>query len=243
MRVRIHPRPSTSGGFRMRGLRPRIVDLWCGTKSASDPFKEAGWDRFTVDNDPQHNPDLCADILKVKASDLPDCSFIWASPSCTVYSKAGRGYGHFDERTLEPISPEAVEQTLRVKHTLALIKAKNPDYWVLENPWGMLRKQPFMRQFPRVTITYCRYGDCRQKPTDLWGRFPETWSPRPPCSRGMKCHVAAPSGSSTGTQGTDRIEAGRVPYLLGEHLRIAAETSNGASSWITIEEVLNWAES
>jgi len=217
-----------------------ILDLWCGTKSASDPFYELGYDRFTVDNDPQHNPDLCADILKVKASDLPDCSFIWASPSCTVYSKAGAGYAHFDRRTLEPTSPEAIEHTLRVKHTLNLIEEINPDFWVLENPVGLLRTQPFMRKYPRVTITYCRYGDDRQKPTDLWGRFPSRWAARPPCRRGQKCHTPTPSGSQVGTQGMDRIEAGRVPYLLGQSFAIAAMESNGASSWVTIEEVLNW---
>jgi len=43
-----------------------------------------------------------------------------------------------------------------------------------------------------------------------------------------------------GTQGMDRIEAGRVPYLLGQSFAIAAMESNGASSWVTIEEVLNW---
>ena len=225
---------------------PCVVDLWCGTKSATDPFKAAGWDRFTVDIDPQHDPDLCADILTLNRDDFPErVDFIWASPDCAVYSKAGRGYAHFDRRTLEPTSPRAIEHTLRVKHTLALIDEINPKYWVMENPWGLLRAQPFMRKYPRVTITYCRYGEMRQKPTDLWGRFPQTWSPRPPCRRGQKCHHPSPAGSKTAfnTQGMDRIEAGRVPYLLGEHLCLAAIESNGASSWITIEEVLKWVES
>ena len=38
------------------------------------------------------------------------------------------------------------------------------------------------------------------KPTDIWNNCP-TWLPKPACQNGDKCHVSAPRGSRTGTQG------------------------------------------
>jgi hypothetical protein len=37
------------------------------------------------------------------------------------------------------------------------------------------------------------------KPTDLWMNF--NWNTKPMCKNGAPCHVAAPGGSRTGTQG------------------------------------------
>ena len=38
------------------------------------------------------------------------------------------------------------------------------------------------------------------KPTDIWTND-SRWLPRPMCKNGDTCHVSAPRGSSTGTQG------------------------------------------
>ena len=85
-------------------------------------------------------------------------------------------------------------------HTIGIIAGISPMAWMIENPRGALRKMPFMQSLPRVTVTYCQYGDSRMKPTDLWGIVPN-WNPRPMCKNGSSCHEAAPRGSKTGTQG------------------------------------------
>ena len=100
----------------------------------------------------------------------------------------------------------------------------NPNMkFFIENPVGMLRKMPFMKKFDRVTVTYCRYGDKRMKPTDIWtnhmaGLFnPEGWRPLPMCWNGnRKCHhEPAPRGSQTGTQGLKNdYERSKIPPLL-----------------------------
>ena len=56
----------------------------------------------------------------------------------------------------------------------------------------------FMPENNRQTVTYCQYGDTRMKPTDLWINF--NWIGKR-CKNGDKCHVSAPRGSKTGTQG------------------------------------------
>lgn len=53
----------------------------------------------------------------------------------------------------------------------------------------------WMQGLPRYTVTYCQYGDTRQKPTDIWTNHP-TPCFKPPCSTGDKCHTASPRGKS-----------------------------------------------
>jgi len=71
-----------------------------------------------------------------------------------------------------------------------------------------------MQNIPRVTVTYCQYGDLRMKPTDLFGVLPPSFNARR-CKNGMTCHVRAPRGSPTGTQGMkNATEKGVVPFKL-----------------------------
>ncbi len=79
----------------------------------------------------------------------------------------------------------------------------------MENPRGKLRKLKIVKDFQRATVWYCKYGDFRAKPTDIWTNNLQTvfnqkgWQPRPECFNGNKnCHhESAPRGSKTGTQG------------------------------------------
>jgi len=106
-----------------------------------------------------------------------------------------------------------------VAHTVKLIKELNPTKgWLMENPRGVLRKLPVVANLPRRTVTYCQYGDNRMKPTDLWGEVPG-WEARPMCKNGAPCHIAAPRGARTGTQGLKGSkERSMVPYQLGEEV-------------------------
>ena len=44
----------------------------------------------------------------------------------------------------------------------------------------MLRNMEWMQEFERYTVWYCKYGDDRAKPTDIWTNS-KTWKPRPMC--------------------------------------------------------------
>ena len=41
----------------------------------------------------------------------------------------------------------------------------------------------FMQGLPRYTVTYCQYGERRQKPTDIWTKHPNPKF-KPPCKCG-----------------------------------------------------------
>ena len=104
------------------------------------------------------------------------------------------------------------------KHVLELIEQLQPKYYFIENPRGGMRKMEWMKNLPRYTVTYCQYGDNRMKPTDIWTNHP---NPEflPMCHNGDSCHVPAPRGSKTGTQGLKGSrERSVIPQKLCEHI-------------------------
>ena len=68
----------------------KTLELFCGTKSFSKVAKEFGYETKTPDNDNQFNADLTMDIMDFDVSMLGDYKpdVIWASPPCTMYSRA-----------------------------------------------------------------------------------------------------------------------------------------------------------
>lgn len=203
----------------------KILEMFCGTKSISNAFKERGHQVFTVDWEKNFEPDLVADIGKLTADDViklcggvPDV--IWASPDCTSYSIAAISHHRTREPdgNLKPKSEYAKFCDKVNKHVLDLINELKPKYYFIENPRGGLRKMDFMKGLYRYTVTYCQYGDFRQKPTDLWTNHPNPQF-KPMCKRGGKCHESAPRGSKTGTQGLKGSkERSRIPELLCKHI-------------------------
>lgn len=204
-----------------------IFDFFAGTGSSTQAFRDAGHTVITFELDDYFEATEHADVFDLTAQELltrygrPD--FIWASPPCTAFSVASMGH-HWGGglRAYEPKTEAAKISQELVAHTLKLIAELNPTKgWLMENPRGMLRKLPVVANLPRHSVTYCRYGDTRMKPTDLWGVVPN-WTPREMCKNGQPCHEAAPRGSKTGTQGLKGAkERSRVPYALGQEILAA----------------------
>ena len=199
-----------------------VFDFFAGTGSSTKAFEDAGDTVVTFELDPQFEVTETVDIMDLTAEYLlgtygrPD--FIWASPPCTAFSVAS--IGHHWERYGVPKTEAARFNQELVRKTRQLIAELNPTRgWLMENPRGMLRKLAVVDGLARRTVTYCQYGDERMKPTDLWGEAPG-WEPRPACKNGDGCHVGAPRGARTGTQGLKgaRVRS-MVPYALGEEIR------------------------
>jgi hypothetical protein len=223
----------------------KCVELWCGDSTGLQGARD--WARennvkidiCTVDIDPKFKPTICGDILGIDPQDIRDAlgltgfqrpDFIWASPDCSVFSVAGFTHGHFkmERGAYIPQTVKAMDMIRRHKHTLDLIEALRPLYFVIENPVGLLRKMPWMRGFHQETVTYCQYGDFRMKPTDLWGGFPLTWSPRSRCQNNDPCHEAAPRGQNeTGTQRLNRRDKSHIPLELSREIWDACVESKG----------------
>lgn len=203
----------------------KVLELFAGTRSISKAFEKRGHETFSVEWDKNFEKiDLYEDISKLTAEDVienfgkPDV--IWASPDCTTYSIAAISHHRvkqFNGSLLAYSDYAKFCDRLNV-HVLELIDELRPKFWFIENPRGGMRKMDFMKGLPRYTVTYCQYGDTRMKPTDIWTNHPD---PRfkPPCKNGDTCHVAAPRGAKTGTQGLKGSrERSRIPNELCEHI-------------------------
>lgn len=213
----------------------KVLELFAGTRSIGRAFEERGHEVYSVEWDKQFGDiDLYEDILKVQASDIiskfgrPD--IIWASPDCSSYSIAAISHHRRKDANgnLAPVSDYAKFCDRVNQHVLCLILALSPKYWFVENPRGGLRKMDFMNGLPLYTITYCQYGDTRMKPTDIWTNHPNPKF-KPMCHNGDPCHVSAPRGAKTGTQGLKgSVERSRIPHQFCEHIvDICEEATDG----------------
>jgi C-5 cytosine-specific DNA methylase len=203
----------------------KVLELFAGTRSIGKAFEKEGHEVFSVEWDKRHeNINLYADISTIKAKDIikqfgnPD--IIWASPDCSSYSIAAISHHRTQDENgnLSPKSEYAKFCDKTNKHVLDLIQELKPIYYFIENPRGGMRKMDFMKGLYRYTVTYCQYGDTRMKPTDIWTNHPNPQF-KPMCKNGMSCHVSAPRGAKTGTQGLKgSVERSKIPQELCEHI-------------------------
>lgn len=202
----------------------KVLELFAGERCIGRAFEKRGHEVYSIDWDKRHKDiDWYVDISKVTAQDIlerfghPDV--VWSSSDCTSYSVAAISHHRrYNNGFLEPVTEYAKFSDMLNIHVHELIAELNPTYYFMENPRGGMRKMPFMRGYPRYTTCYCQYGDERQKPTDIWTNHP---NPRflPPCKPGAPCHIAAPRGSKTGTQGRKgAVERSLIPEKLCEHI-------------------------
>jgi len=198
----------------------KVLELFAGSRSIGKVADKMGWQVFSSDYEAFEGIDYQIDILQFDVNKVPfKPDIIWASPPCTGFSVAAIG------RNWEKTETDAIPKTDTarlgielVKKTIEIIEHFKPKYFFIENPRGMLRTLQIMQQFKRQSVTYCQYGDDRMKPTDIWTNS-DNWTPRPMCKNGDSCHISAPRGSRTGTQGlANAYERSKIPEQLCEEV-------------------------
>jgi len=163
-------------------MKRNISELFAGSRSIGNEADKLNYNVFSVDWQKFDKIDLAIDIEELKQSDIPFIpDMVWASPDCTTYTIAA--ITHHRNGT-EPKSDYAKKCDKVNQHFISLIKKWleiNPNMvFFIENPRGMLRHMPFMKEFKRHTVWYCKYDDDRAKPTDIWTNSKD-WNPRPMC--------------------------------------------------------------
>jgi len=154
----------------------KLLELFKGTGSVGKVAKKLGYDVISLDFEEKYKPDILVDILKWNYKDFPTPDYIWASPPCNTFSPLVYPLKERNIETAEPYSERAKLGTEILHQTLKIIKYflnKNPKLkFCIENPHGMMRKDPKMMKLPMETTRYCMYGDEKTKPTDFWSNYP-----------------------------------------------------------------------
>ena len=210
----------------------KVLELFAGSRSIGKVAEELGYKVFSSDINNFEGIHYVSDILDFDVNAVPFVpNIIWASPPCTYFSVASIGKHWNKDHT--PKSENALLGVRFVEATLQIInhfQSLNKDLiWYMENPRGKLRKLDVVKGLDRTTVWYCKYGDKRAKPTDIWSNniasvFGGTWIPREQCHNGNKdCHhESAPRGSQTGTQGLKgNYNRSKIPYELCKEILTA----------------------
>ncbi len=239
-----------------------VLELFAGSRSIGKVAEERGHNVFSTDIQPFEKIDHVGDILQMDLGIIPFVpDMVWASPPCTSYSVASMGkHWGGGKKAYIPKTEEAklgIALALRAIEIIEHFKKLNPNLvWYMENPRGVLRHMPFMKTLPiRNTIMYCKYGDARMKPTDIWTNN-SIWVPRPMCKNnghglttfngqtwaldaiGRPCHLSAPRGAKTGTQGLKGdYERSKLPPEM------CLEVVEAAERFVTTfkEKSLHWS--
>ncbi len=190
--------------------RLKTEELFSGTGSFSKVAKEKGHSIFRVDYDLDFECEYHANLMnEFEYKLLPqEIDVLWCSPPCDSFSVASIGK-HWNKNHTP--KTEQAKQSLKllkilIKQISLMLKKNNNLIFFIENPRGKMRKIInkyfilYNLEVKRHTVTYCQYGDSRMKPTDIWSNCKE-WKSRPMCKNGDSCHIPAPRGSKTGTQG------------------------------------------
>jgi hypothetical protein len=192
----------------------KVLELFAGSRSIGKAAEKLGFEVFSSDINAFDGINYVVDVLEFDYSKVPfKPDIIWMSPPCTGFSVAAIGR-NWEKDTQLPKTDTARLGLKLVEKCREIIEHYQPTYWFMENPRGMLRKLSVVADLKRHTVTYCQYGDTRMKPTDIWTNS-DLWTPKPACNNGDTCHVSAPRGSRTGTQGLKgAYERSMIPEAL-----------------------------
>lgn len=209
---------------------PVLLELFCGTKSIGKVFERAGWDVVSVDFKKKFEPTICKNILDLTVDDVqralpanvtkPDA--IWASPTCTQYSRA---------RTRSDAKPRDLEGSdKQVQKVLDLVAHYQVPFF-MENPeTGLLKTREVVKGVPRRVIDYCSYADESfagryRKRTAIWTNT--DWVPERSlcvpskckfCSNGRTHDHEAQNRSNAGKPKSSTLQLYRIPSALPEEL-------------------------
>ena len=160
-------------------VKPKLLDLFCGTKSVAHAALNLGFEVTTLDIDARCKPDINMCIhdfveCKLNANVYEPGHFdvVWASPPCEVFSAARRsnigrtvnGEVMTTSTLLRDIEEIGVPL---LRKTQMCIMYLQPQFWFIENPFTGAMKN-YIDAKPYV-YDYCMYNSFMyRKRTAIW---------------------------------------------------------------------------
>lgn len=147
------------------------------TGNWSRPYEEAGYDVVRVDIKSGQDARLFEALPHPVRG-------ILAAPPCTKFAGSGARWWATTSEA------ELLEALAIVDACLRSVVVHRPQWWVLENPVGRLKR---WLGKPRASFDPCDYGDPYTKRTLLWGDFRMPLKTPVFASEGSKMHLLPPS--------------------------------------------------
>ena len=181
----------------------RILELFSGTGSVGQVFREEGWEVVSLDSDPRTTPTIVEDIRLWDHTIYPRGYFdvVWASPCCTHYSIARK-------RAKTPRNLDLADSL--VLRTLELIEYFSPPVYFIENPaTGYLKSRTFMSGLPYADFDYCCFSNWGyRKRTRIWNNVGLVGRLCP--GKGFCPNMDGKRHKSTAQQGKNKWVAGDI---------------------------------
>lgn len=155
-----------------------IISLFDDTGNWSAPYREAGYRVIQVDL--AHGVDILTDALPHVMAEASEGKRAWgvlAAPPCTHFASSGAWKWKEKENMIAPDGlpfecDNLIEHAVSlVLTTLFIVELAQPEWWVLEQPVGRIRKLVPEVGKPRLTFQPWWYGDPYTKKTLLYGNF------------------------------------------------------------------------
>ena len=145
-----------------------VIDLFSGLGGFSQAFLDRGHyvERYDFNPEFKEVPNtIIKDVFDMTPIDLEIADIVLASIDCTYFT-----------HTNSNPDKEGLDLSIRLaKHTLNIIHEANPEYWVIENPPGRIKK---VLGPPVYKTAWGYWGTPYFKPTWLWGKLPFMKWPR-----------------------------------------------------------------
>lgn len=154
-----------------------ILSLFDATGNWSEPYRKAGYEVIQRDLKLGHDIFRDVELAMYEHAEGMKVHGVLAAVPCTDFANSGARW--WSQKLHEP-APEYPMVTFEnrldyfvgmVLATLAIIEWLRPEWWVIENPRGRIRKLVPEIGNPKLVFQPWQYGDPYTKETYLYGSF------------------------------------------------------------------------